>query len=198
MLSRWATSTSDLESVDLTRSNQHSSATDQAMMLKQLKFELAWKTREEIVNSLNEHTKLLSGLVLKADIREKMRRENIELVTVLMNLPVKVECRSRSSESFESDSDESLTELVLDLSSEVRSRIVDALTINQSISLMDSHSIESQLKSKLIERNNELIGELYRLRARAIPGNSSLANGMYLHLNIQSLNFKLPKSNWVF
>lgn len=130
MLSRWATSTSDLESVDLTRSNQYSSATDQAMMLKQLKFELAWATREEIVNSLNQHTKLLSGLVPKADVREKMRKSNSELVTVLMNLPVKVECPSRSSESFESDSDESLTELVLDLSSEVRSRIVDALTIN--------------------------------------------------------------------
>ena len=39
--------------------------------LEDFEFELGWKTRDEIVCNLIQHT-LLSGLILKADAREKM------------------------------------------------------------------------------------------------------------------------------
>ena len=171
----------DLESTDLTNSNQHLnsestmiSSTDE---LKQLEFELAWKTRDEIICNLNQHTKVLSGLVLKADAREKMRKANNKLVTVLMNLPV--DGRLKSFESFERSPDEGLNEVVLDLSLKVRSRILDALTINHSVSLMEADTFSSERKAKLIDQNNELAYELLKLRARTVTvnGDSSLSKG---------------------
>ena len=200
-------STSDLESVDLANSDQHSnsfefslrsenSATTMTSSAKseQLEFELAWTTRDEIICNLNRHTKLLSGLIVNADAREKMRKENNELVTVLMNLPVKVDGRLKNLESPERSPDEGVNEVVLDLSLKVRSRILDALTINHSVSLMEADTFSSERKAKLVDQNNELAYELLKLKARTvavnevneIPDYSSIFKGNQRFENLNS------------
>ena len=166
-------SVSGQQSVNMTKSEDQ----EKGGQLKQLEFELAWKTRDEIIYNLNQHTKVLSGLVLKADAREKMQKANNELVTVLMNLPPKVDGQLKSFESFKRSLDESLNEVVLDLSSEFRSRILDALTMNHSVSLMEEDSIANAFKSKLIDQNNELACELLKLRSRTVEISSEPSKG---------------------
>lgn len=177
-------STSDQESSDLIN-DQHlaseSSATtmtnsteDQAKIgqLNDLEFELAWKTRDEIICHLNLHKKLLSGLIIKADTREKLLKANNELVTTLMNLPLKVDDQLRGFESLESSLGDGLNEVVLDLSMNVKSRIMDTLVANHHI-LLGANSVASELKSKLIDQNNDLIYELLKLRPRTVSEGSS-------------------------
>lgn len=144
----------------------------------ELEFELAWATRDEIICKLNQHTKLLSGLVIKADEREKQRKENNDLVNALMNLPVKVDGRLKSFESFQYDPDGDLNEVVLDLSADVRSRILDTLTTNHSIALLGADSVSSECKSKLIDRNHDLICELLKLASRTVSKGSSPAENL--------------------
>ena len=170
----------DLERGYLTNGDQHSnseslattmtSSTDQAntLQLKDLEFELGWKTRDEIMCSLSQHTTLLSGLIIKADARKKVHKTNVDLVATLMNLPLKVGGRSRSFESLGRSADDSLNEVLLDLSSDVRSKIVDTLMINHNVALLEADSVSSECKSKLIDRNNELICELVKLRSRTV------------------------------
>lgn len=153
-------------------------STDQANAA-QLEFELAWETRDEIFRNLNEHTKLLSGLIIKPDARETMRKANVDLMATLMHLPLKVDGRSRSSESLQRSADDGPTnELLLDLSSDVKSRIVDTLITNHAV-LLDADFVTSQFKSKLIDRNNDLASELLKLRSRAVSihGDSPVSEG---------------------
>ena len=177
---------SNQESNDLINDDQHSvitmtsSANQVTLQLEDLEFELAWKCRDEIILSLNRHTELLSGLIIKADARENLRKANNDLVATLMNLSVKVDGRSRSLESLGRSPDDGPNEVLLDLSSEVRSRIVDTLMINNSLAL-DGDSVSSECKAKLINRNHDLICELLKLRSRtvAISGDSSASKGNY-------------------
>ena len=62
----------------------------------------------------NQHTKLLSGLIIKADAGEKIRKANGDLIVELLNLPLKVDGRLKSFESFERTPDDG--QVVLDLS----------------------------------------------------------------------------------
>ena len=141
--------------------------------LNELEFELAWKTRDEIICNLSQHTKLLSGLLIKADVREKVRKANVDLVATLMNLPLKVDDRLKSFESLERNPD-GLNEVLLDLSWEARSSIVDTLMTNHQIALLEADSVASECKSKLIDQNNDLIWELLKLRSRTVSkGNFS-------------------------
>ena len=184
-------STSDQESSELTNSDQHSASESSATtmnsstdpektpQLKDVEFELGWKTRDEIVGNLSLHTTLLSGLIINADAREKMQKVNNDLVTTLMNLPLKVDGRTRSFESLGGSPDDGPNEVLLDLSSETRSKIVDTLMINHSLVLLNVESVSSKRKSELIDGNNCLIWELVKLRSRtvAIPGDSSASKG---------------------
>ena len=159
------------------------SSTDQAKtsQLKDLKFELTWKTRDEIMCNLNYHTKLLSGLIIKNDTSEKMRKVNGDLVVALMNLSVKADDgQSKSFESLERRPDDSSNEVLFELNSDVRSRILDTLMINHNVALLESNSVPSEFKSKLIDRNNDLACELLKLGSRtiAIPCDSSVSNGI--------------------
>ena len=157
------------------------SSADQAKtaQLKELVFELAWKTKDEIICNLNQHTKLLSGLIIKNDTMEKMRKVNGDLMAALMNLPVKVDGRSKSFESLDHSSDDGSNEILFELNSNVRSRIVDTLMTNHNVVQLESNSVASEFKSELINRNNNLICELVKLSSRtiAIPSDSSVANG---------------------
>ena len=135
--------------------------------LKDLEFEMAWKTRDEIICNLNQHTKLLSGLIIKADAREKMLKANNDLMATLMNLPPKDGC-SRSFESLEHDLSDGLNEVVLDLSLKVKSRIVDTLITNHHVVLLKADSSSSETNAKMIDQNNELICELLKLRSRTV------------------------------
>ena len=169
------------ESSDLTSSDQNSideswattmsgSTEDQtkSMQLEDLEFELGWKTRDEIMCTLSEHTTLLSGLIIQEDAREKVRKTNADLIVKLLNLPLKVDGRWRGIESPECSPDGAPNEVLLDLSSEVRSRIVDTLMVNHNLALLEVNSVSSECKTKLIDRNSELIGELVRLRSRIV------------------------------
>ena len=171
---------------NLTDSNQHSTGESSAItmtspadptQLEDNEFELAWKTREEIIGNLNQHTKLLSGLLITADKREKMQKANNDLMAILMNLPAKVDGRLKSSKSLEIRPDGDLNEVVLELSWEVRSRIMDTLIINHHV-LRETSYISSERKTKLIDENNSLIYELLKLRTRtvAISGGSPKGN----------------------
>ena len=150
------------------------STEDQAKIgqLNDLEFELAWKTRDEIIYNLNLHTKLLSGLIIKPDAREKIRKANSDLIVVLLNLPSKVDGRSRSLESFENSPDDvGLNEVLLDLSWDVKSRIVDTLIANYHV-VLRTDSVASEFKSKLIDQNNYLICELLILKSRTVSKGS--------------------------
>lgn len=172
-------STGDQETSDLTNSDQHSSSKSSAtamtsstdlvkktLRLKDLQFELAWKTRDAIICNLSQHTTLLAGLIVKADAREKMRKANGDLVATLMNLPVNVDGRLESFELLERSLDDGLNEGILELSSDVQTRIVDTLMINHNIVLLGADLVENECKSKLIGQNNDLICELLKLRSR--------------------------------
>ena len=170
--------TSDQQSADLTTSDQHSSgkssattmnsSTDQAKTSQQevLEFELGWKTRDKIIGDLNQHRALLSGLIVGADIREKMRKANGDLMVELLNLPLKVDGRSN------------LNEVVLYLGVDVKSRIIDTLVANQH-ALLEADSVSSERKAKLIKQNTDLAYDLFKLNVRTgtIPSASSVSKG---------------------
>ena len=174
---------------NLTDSNQHSndeslvtkmtfSTKQKTAQLEELEFELAWKTREEIIGNLNQHTKLLSGLLITADARKEMRKANNDLMAILMNLPAKVDGQLKSFEPLENRPDGGLNEVVLDLSLDMKSRIVDTLLANHHVVLLEADSVSSESKTKLINENNDLIYELLKLRTRtvAISGGSPKGN----------------------
>ena len=154
-----------------------SSTEDQAKtgQLKDLEFEMSWKIRDEIMRNLNLHTKLFSGLIIKADAREKMLKANNELMATLMNLPPKIDGRSKSIESLErSPDDMGMNEVVLDLSLNMKSRIVDTLIANHHVVLLlDADSSSSVTNAKMIGQNNDLICELLKLRSRTVSKGSS-------------------------
>lgn len=156
-------------------------STDQ-VQLKQLVFELAWETRDEIICNLNQHTKLLSGLTIKPEAREKLRKANGDLIVVLLNLPLKVD-------DSKSRRDAPKNELLLDLNWETRSRIVDTLMANHQIALLESNSVVGQFKSKLIHQNNDLSCELLKLISR------SISNGMLLDSSRQFITFLISLLN---
>ena len=159
------------------------SSTDQTntAQLKELEFELAWKTRDEIISNLIEHTNQLSGLTIESDARKATQKANARLLARLMNLPVKGDGRSRSSESLGQSS-----EVVFELDSDVRCRIVDTLMTNHNVVMLEADSAASELKSKLIVRNNKLIGELVKLKSRtvAVLSDSSTSNGRVSDRNV--------------
>ena len=171
-----SSSASDQEQSDSSHNDQHStgvrSATKMAgsveppktAQLNDLEFELAWKTRDEIIASLSQHTKLLSGQIIKATDREQVRKANNDLMATLMNLPLKADVRD--SESLSPDEP---NEVVLDLKWEARLRIVDTLMTNHQVALMEVNCVASECKSKLIDQNNELINELLKLKSRILP-----------------------------
>ena len=135
--------------------------------LKSIEFELSWEIRDEIISTISQHTKLLSGLIIDAYARERMRKANGDLVIKLMNLPLKVDGRLRSFESF-GRLGGALNEVVLDLNQETRSRVVDMLMSNHQIAL-ETGSVLSECKSQQINQNNHLITELLQLKSRVLP-----------------------------
>ena len=167
-------SASGHESGDLTVNHQQSinesSATAMAcstlktVQLKDLEFEIPWKSRDEIIAVLNQHTELLSGLIIQADAREKMQKANVDLVAALLNLSLKAGGRRESS------ADKGPNEVVLDLSADLKSRIMDTLITNHHYTLLEAtpDSVSSECKTKLVDGNNELICELIKLRSRTV------------------------------
>lgn len=149
--------------------------------LNDIEFELAWETRDKIVIFLSKHTKLLSGLVISADVREMIRKLNGDLVATLMNLPPKADDQSRSFESPAGNSaDFSSNEVVLDLSWNVRQKIVDTLMTNHNIALLGSDSVTNECKTKLINQNNDLVYELLKLNSRTVAIHESKGRNLSL------------------
>ena len=146
--------------------------------LKHPEFEMAWKTREEVIGNLNQHTKLLSGILITADAQEKMQKANKDLMATLMNVPLKVEGQLKNSKSPESRPDGDLNGLVLDLSWELKSRIMHTLILNHHV-LMAASYVSSERKTKLIDQNTDLACELLKLRTRTVevPSDSSKGTG---------------------
>ena len=169
--------TSDQQSADLTTSDQQSSgkspattmssSTTKTVQLEDLEFELAWKTRDEIIDDLNQHTALLSGLTINSDTRKKLKKANRDLVTALMDLPVKDGDRSESFQ--EPKCRAGLNEMVLFLSANVKARIIDTLVANNVVLLLGADSVSSERKAKLIDQNTDLAYELLKLKPRAVP-----------------------------
>ena len=196
-------SISDQESSNLNNNDQHPSSenpantmtnltmsTDRAKtgQLKELQFELAWDTRRAIIDHLDQHTKLLSGLIIEADAGEAMRKANGDLMLVLLNLPVKVGGQWKRFESLERGPCKGQNEVVLELNPDVRSKIVDTLMTNHHVALLAADSVENECKSKLIEQNNELICELLKLKSRtvAILSDSLVSKGTFRRISIES------------
>ena len=189
-------SASGSDSDDLSSDHQQSTSEESAStmassidqvtstQIKHLEFELPWSTRDEIIASLSQHTKLLSGLIIKEAAREKMRKANGDLMVALMNLPLKVDGRLRF-QPREPGADEGPNEVALDLRWDVRSRIQEALTTNHNLALLEADSVSSECKAKLIATNNDLSTELLKLRSRtvAITGDSSASKGNCLNQN---------------
>ena len=177
------TGINDQQSVGLAQhSSGKSSATamsspgDQAKT-EQLEFELTWKTKDEIICILHKYTTLLSGLIIEENAREKMRKPNVDLMSTLMNL--RVVGRSRGFEPLERNPSVGWNEVVLYLSSEFKSRIVDMLIANHYVVLLEPDSVSSEHKAKLVNQNDALICELIKLRVRtgAITSDSSTSKG---------------------
>ena len=155
------------------------SSSTKTVQLEDLEFELGWKTRDEIIGNVNQHTALLSGLTIDSETREKLKKVNRDLVAALMDLPVKGGGRSEGFESLESGPDGGLNEFVLYLSSEMKTRIVETLMANQHVILLGAKFVSSERKSKLIDENIDLGYELLKLKVRtgAIPSDSSTFKG---------------------
>ena len=172
--SDWSSSDRHSASEQDSEHSTMSSSTDpvKTSQLNEFEFELAWETRRAIISHLDQHTKLLSGLTIKPEARQKLRTANGDLMLGLLNLPVKVDGHSKRFKSLRRSPNGSrasaVNQLVLDLSWEMRSRIVDTLITNHQIVQLDADHIASQLKSTLIDENNNLICELVKLRSRAV------------------------------
>ena len=194
-------SISDQESNNLNNSTMSNSTNQMnAAQLKELKFELTGKIRDEIIGNLSELTKLLSGLAVEPDARETMRKANGDLMVALLNLPVKADGRLRCSESLGQSSDDRPNhqpsdrsiEVVFELNSDLRSRIVDTLMTNHNVALLlGADSVENECKLKLIVRNNEMICELVKLKSRTVAissdslSNNTLSKGTFRKLSIE-------------
>lgn len=134
-----------------------------AAQLKNLEFELTRETRDEIISSLSNHTKVLSGQNIDSFAQERMRKTNGDLMAKLMNLPKKI--GERSSGAFRRL--DTRPNEVLELNQETRSRIVDTLWSNHQIAL-EADSISSDCKSKQIDENNALASELLKLKTKVL------------------------------
>lgn len=168
MTNRFTTIKTEPIESSMTTQTIMSTSQSKSPQLKDLEFELAWNIRDDIIFNLNQQTKVLSGLVIQIDARKKMRKANCDLMVALMSLPLKVDGVLRSLESGCS-SVNGTNEVVLDLNWEIRCRIVNTLLTNHSIALSEGDSLESENKSKLIEKNNELVCELLKLKSRTLP-----------------------------
>ena len=165
-------STVNQHSTSVNSASRMTTSTDQVKTLqlkelKELEFEMLWETRDEITFILNQHTKLLSGLIIKADAKKKMQKANFDLIATLMNLPSKTGGRSKSLQSAGCSADEGLNELLLDLNWRIRSKIFDTLVANHHV-LLEADSVASECKTKLIDQNNDLAFELLKLRSRIV------------------------------
>ena len=158
----------------ISSSNQVKASQVKATQAKDIELELGWEDRDTIIRSLNQHTKLLAGQTIKSDVRDEIKKANVELVATLMNLPMKID-QSQSSESVSAEGGPNEeNEVILDLSWEMRSKIVDALMTNHQIALLDADSVAGEFKSKLIAQNNELACELFNLNSRKVSDRSSV------------------------
>ena len=135
-----------------------------AAQLKGIEFELTWETRDDIISNLNRNTKVLSGLTIDSNYRYVMRHVNGDMVTKLMCLPLKV--AGRLSESFVRLGG-GPNEVVLDLDSETRLRIINTLLSNNQIAF-EADSVSGECKSQQIDENNQLISKLLKLKSRAL------------------------------
>ena len=122
-----------------------------------LGLELASSIRGKMISVLSYHTMLLSGMRSNADERKKLRKESGDLLTELINLPLRA---GGLSESF--GQDDGPKEVVLDLSWEDRLRVVDMLMLD--IAMLDASSVSSEFKSKLVDQSNHLIMKIFSLK----------------------------------
>ena len=136
---------------------------------EKLEFELSWDIRDEIISSLNQHTKLLSGLVINKEAREEIGQMNGDLIAELVSLPLKADGQLKSPKSLRRSPSNGPNEVALDLKWSDRLKIVNVLMTNHNIALLEGDSVTSACKSKLIDQNNDLICELVRLRSRTLP-----------------------------
>ena len=71
--------------------------------------------------------------------------------------------------SNDSNADSKKTgELLLDLKWKARSKIIEALTTNQSVAITNCRYVSSENKKRLVRENNKLIQMLLGLRARLV------------------------------
>ena len=170
--------TSDQQSSGKSPATTMSSSTEKTVQPEDLEFELSWKTRDEIFGNLNQHTALLSGLI-DPDTRANLKKANGNLMVEVMNLTPQVDGRSKVFQEQPECRRGGLNEVVLCLSADVKSRIVDTLIANHNVLLLGADSISCERKAKLIDQNTDLAYELLKLRVRtgAISNDSSVTKG---------------------
>ena len=133
----------------------------------ELVYQLDWATRDEIVLSLNRYTRMIYGE--KAETSEKLANENIGLYQALISLPLK----SSSKASAKSGT----SKVVLELDSNTRLQIINALVANQS--LIELESASEQGKMQLAEQNSKLTASLATLPVCVTtgPARATVSNG---------------------
>ena len=129
---------------------------------------LNWSTRDSIITWLNRFSGLLNGIKLKNDeIRQQLIKELGDLILVLSRLPSKVNERQSNRSPNETSNENSMnySDLLLDLTSDLRIRIVDQLIKNQNSTILYKLGISTTVdnRTQLVTENNLIIQKLLNL-----------------------------------
>lgn len=131
--------------------------------------ELTWPTRDYLIYSLNRYSQLLLGKALTVEARNEIAELNFELLSVLLGLPLSTQQDSGELNS-QPPAENSLesNDVVLDLHWQTRTRLIDSLGTNHTLTVLHGRSVASDAKRSLVEQNTELVSVLLKLPARLV------------------------------
>jgi hypothetical protein len=151
-------------------------------------YELDWSIRDKILSYLNLNSSLLFGNSISEEVKERMMKENIELYTILINLPSKSTKLDKSS-----DEDHVSNKLILNLTFDLRMSIIDSLISNYSLINLLNDSISKSFKMKIINRNKNLIFNLLNMSVKIKDGLVNELNSINDELNKTDRDNRLVK-----
>ena len=120
---------------------------------------LELETRNVVINNLTQFSILLHGKSMSKDDKDKMIKNNKELIIKLVCLPLMVlDENKKQSKAISNDSIKD--DLVLCIDNDTRLKIIDSLIRNINHSIHYANSILADAKVSLIRENNKLINSL--------------------------------------
>lgn len=146
---------------------------------------LKWSTRDLIISLIQKYSALLMGKSMTNELKQKLKKENNNLILVLSNLPMKLlndeqqdnqmptkriklenetyhNSNQRFNEETTSNDSDNSDELFLEIKPDINLKIINHLITNKMFSL-SCRSFKNEVKNNLVKQNKQLINELLDL-----------------------------------